>query len=381
MAEEPFLSASSHFSSSSSSSLFAYDESELGLDGGSNPALNRSSSEVLLSWPSPSSNELSRSRGQGLPSPFSRSPRLSDSESSSPRGDLPPIYRPSSFVPALTLLVPRSKRRRRKKRRRDRDILDDSSSFCSATSHAPPKSSSSSFSSFSDSSSPPSSPSSSSFSSSSSSSFSSSPPLLVLGYKRLHGGERWFEIRCSPGSGLEWVKERDLMKERSEDERIIIQKAVREYWKVRRGKFKKRGNACYQDLTVSHPRDRLRFAYINVGGLQRKIRNGDIRLWLTETDADVVVLVETQHLFCDLELGGWKGVNWSHREWERRKTKVHSACVDKEIRSEGVCILVKSDRWGELRPEFELVGPSIARVAIHSSGRKLHMFGVYLLGG
>jgi len=156
---------------------------------------------------------------------------------------------------------------------------------------------------------------------------------------------------------------------------------VREYWKVKRGKFKKRRNACYQDLTVSHPQDRLRFTYINVGGLQRKIRNGDIRSWLTETDADVVVLVETQHLSCDLELGGWKGVNWSHREWRRRKTKVHSACVDKEIRSGGVCILVKSDRWGELRPEFELVGPSIARVAIHSSGRKLHVFGVYLPGG
>uniref|UniRef100_A0A0G4GM20 Endonuclease/exonuclease/phosphatase domain-containing protein n=1 Tax=Chromera velia CCMP2878 TaxID=1169474 RepID=A0A0G4GM20_9ALVE len=113
----------------------------------------------------------------------------------------------------------------------------------------------------------------------------------------------------------------------------------------------------------------------------RKIRNGDIRSWLTETDADVVVLVETQHLSCDLELGGWKGVNWSHREWRRRKTKVHSACADKEIRSGGVCILVKSDRWGELRPEFKLVGPSIARVAIYSSSRKLHVFGVYLPEG
>eukprot|EP00820_Chromera_velia_P027912 Cvel_11324.t1-p1 / transcript=Cvel_11324.t1 / gene=Cvel_11324 / organism=Chromera_velia_CCMP2878 / gene_product=hypothetical protein / transcript_product=hypothetical protein / location=Cvel_scaffold708:65414-65838(+) / protein_length=141 / sequence_SO=supercontig / SO=protein_coding / is_pseudo=false len=60
---------------------------------------------------------------------------------------------------------------------------------------------------------------------------------------------------------------------------------------------------------------------------------------------------------------------------------VRVACADRAARSGGVCILIRSERWGELRPKFELLGPSIGRAIIHMARRRLHVFGVYLPGG
>eukprot|EP00820_Chromera_velia_P029393 Cvel_12326.t1-p1 / transcript=Cvel_12326.t1 / gene=Cvel_12326 / organism=Chromera_velia_CCMP2878 / gene_product=hypothetical protein / transcript_product=hypothetical protein / location=Cvel_scaffold802:611-1112(-) / protein_length=167 / sequence_SO=supercontig / SO=protein_coding / is_pseudo=false len=43
-------------------------------------------------------------------------------------------------------------------------------------------------------------------------------------------------------------------------------------------------------------------------------------------------------------------------------------------------MLVKKERWSELKPEISLVGPSLVELKITVGGRRVHVFGLYLLG-
>uniref|UniRef100_A0A0G4GED6 Endonuclease/exonuclease/phosphatase domain-containing protein n=1 Tax=Chromera velia CCMP2878 TaxID=1169474 RepID=A0A0G4GED6_9ALVE len=82
----------------------------------------------------------------------------------------------------------------------------------------------------------------------------------------------------------------------------------------------------------------------------------------------------------DISCGGWKGKNFSHREWYRQQLGMRRAAHDRDGRSRGVCVLVKEERWSELKPEISFVGPSLVEVKITVGGRRVYVFGLYLPG-
>uniref|UniRef100_A0A0G4G4M5 Endonuclease/exonuclease/phosphatase domain-containing protein n=1 Tax=Chromera velia CCMP2878 TaxID=1169474 RepID=A0A0G4G4M5_9ALVE len=124
----------------------------------------------------------------------------------------------------------------------------------------------------------------------------------------------------------------------------------------------------------------VRFSLLNVNGVRSKEDNGSLSRWLVEKDPDLAIFTEAMDVTRDIFCGGWKGKNFSHPEWYRQQLGTHRAAHDRDDRSGGVCMLVKEERWSELKPEISLVGPSLVEVKITVGGRRVHVFGLYLPG-
>uniref|UniRef100_A0A0G4IG53 Endonuclease/exonuclease/phosphatase domain-containing protein n=1 Tax=Chromera velia CCMP2878 TaxID=1169474 RepID=A0A0G4IG53_9ALVE len=122
------------------------------------------------------------------------------------------------------------------------------------------------------------------------------------------------------------------------------------------------------------------FLLLNVNGVRSKEDNGSLSHWLAEKDPDLAIFTKAIDVTRDISCGGWKGKNFSHREWYWQQLGICRAAHDRDSRSRGVCVLVKEERWSELKPEISLVGPSLLEVKITVGGHRVHVFGLYLPG-
>uniref|UniRef100_A0A0G4HTS9 Endonuclease/exonuclease/phosphatase domain-containing protein n=1 Tax=Chromera velia CCMP2878 TaxID=1169474 RepID=A0A0G4HTS9_9ALVE len=134
-------------------------------------------------------------------------------------------------------------------------------------------------------------------------------------------------------------------------------------------------------VAVARVRDAsVHFLLLNVNGVRSKEDNGSLSRWLAEKDPDLAIFTEAIDVTRDISCGGWKGKNFSHREWYQQQLGTRKAAYDRDGRSGGVCVLIKEEQWSELKPEISLVGPSLVKVKITMGGRRVHVFGLYLPG-
>uniref|UniRef100_A0A0G4GLB0 Endonuclease/exonuclease/phosphatase domain-containing protein n=1 Tax=Chromera velia CCMP2878 TaxID=1169474 RepID=A0A0G4GLB0_9ALVE len=82
----------------------------------------------------------------------------------------------------------------------------------------------------------------------------------------------------------------------------------------------------------------------------------------------------------DISCGGWKGKNFSYRDWYRQQLGTRRAAHDRDRRSGDVYVLVKEERWSKLKPEISFMGPSLVEVKITVGRYRVHVFGLYLPG-
>eukprot|EP00820_Chromera_velia_P019652 Cvel_28422.t1-p1 / transcript=Cvel_28422.t1 / gene=Cvel_28422 / organism=Chromera_velia_CCMP2878 / gene_product=hypothetical protein / transcript_product=hypothetical protein / location=Cvel_scaffold3717:6315-13484(+) / protein_length=282 / sequence_SO=supercontig / SO=protein_coding / is_pseudo=false len=124
----------------------------------------------------------------------------------------------------------------------------------------------------------------------------------------------------------------------------------------------------------------VRFSLLNMNGVRSKEDNGSFSHWLAEKDPDLAIFIEAMDVTRDISYGGWKGKNFSHREWYRQQLGMRRAAHNRDGKSGGVCVLIKEERWSKLKPEISLVGPNLVEVKITVGGRRVHIFGLYLPG-
>uniref|UniRef100_A0A0G4IA71 Endonuclease/exonuclease/phosphatase domain-containing protein n=1 Tax=Chromera velia CCMP2878 TaxID=1169474 RepID=A0A0G4IA71_9ALVE len=121
---------------------------------------------------------------------------------------------------------------------------------------------------------------------------------------------------------------------------------------LRRASWRERKKVAERKvLAIIRARDgRVKIVTLNVSSLKAREEDGSLAHWLNDINCDIVILTETSEVMRDVSCEGWKGKNFSHREWYRRQLGTHKAAHDRELRTGGVCMSVlTSDSWGSVK--------------------------------
>uniref|UniRef100_A0A0G4G9A1 Uncharacterized protein n=1 Tax=Chromera velia CCMP2878 TaxID=1169474 RepID=A0A0G4G9A1_9ALVE len=106
----------------------------------------------------------------------------------------------------------------------------------------------------------------------------------------------------------------------------------------------------------------LTISALNMGLLETKLGGGSLESWLS--GVDVAVIPKTCMPTGKVRTAFHPGKNFSHMEWKRRKMGVHSRAAKQDVRTGGICILIRNSLIPVLHPTWELVGPDLVKLTV-----------------
>uniref|UniRef100_A0A0G4I0N4 Uncharacterized protein n=1 Tax=Chromera velia CCMP2878 TaxID=1169474 RepID=A0A0G4I0N4_9ALVE len=106
-----------------------------------------------------------------------------------------------------------------------------------------------------------------------------------------------------------------------------------------------------------------------MGPLETKLGGGSLESWLS--GIDIAMIPETCMPTGKVRMAFHStGENFSHMEWKRRKMRVHSRAAKRDVRTGGMCILVRNTLIPVLHPTWELVGPDLIKLTVRVQEKK-----------